>query len=76
MNNQRPKLYEVHEDDIEDFFRKIGILESVNAGTIFCCSCGKKINVENFGSIVKKNGEYEISCDENTCQSSFGKCAG
>lgn len=74
MTGKREIMYSVFEDDVSVFLNKIGILKKINAGEIFCHNCKKVITVENFGSILRLNSEYIVSCDEFDCSNKMNSC--
>ena len=66
-DNQKERIYAVHEREIEIFLEKIGVLEEIKEGNVRCAVCGRVITIENFGAIFYKNGERIVVCDNVEC---------
>jgi len=57
----------IYEKDLERLLNELGMLEKLNTGEISCIFCGKKINKDNFGGIIRLKGNLELFCDQIEC---------
>jgi len=61
------ELHAVHEGDLVEYLRSLGILEDVTEGNVTCSICGKKIGLDNIQCIYPEKEEIKISCNSFHC---------
>lgn len=64
----------VHRNDVQDFFKNIGLLERLTDGSLQCCSCADVITADNFRAVTKYNGKLLFSCSKEICFIDFISC--
>ncbi|MHA1285678.1 MAG: hypothetical protein ACTSQP_24520, partial [Promethearchaeota archaeon] len=58
----------VHEDDLIQLLKSLGIYEQIINGEYNCMFCEKVITLENLGAIFPdKTGKIYLICDEPSC---------
>jgi hypothetical protein len=57
----------IHEDNIEDFLQKIGLLESLKNGELHCASCDCTITKENIQCFFSYEGKIGFCCENFVC---------
>lgn len=61
------RLKAVYEDDLQEYLKSLGILESVKRGDILCRFCGNAISLESLEVIVPEDGEIKLVCSNKNC---------
>ncbi len=62
-----PVLRAIYDEEIKTFLQKLNLLQEIQNGERFCARCNKKITLENFGAVRKKNGEFFVYCNSPEC---------
>ena len=57
----------IHYDEIEGFIRKIGCIDDLKAGKLYCHSCNEVITFLNFRAAFKEKGRLFFMCRKETC---------
>lgn len=70
---KRFKIKAVHEDDLIEMLKSIGILEKVEKGEFLCVCCGEVINIDNLEVFFIKNGKKKFVCSKSICISNILK---
>lgn len=61
----------IHEAEVEDFFRSLGLLEFLENGKLSCDVCGKPLTRTSFLAVARRRGEFVFCCDRPTCAMTF-----
>jgi hypothetical protein len=67
MTNRQHIIHAVHDYDLEQFWKNLGILEAIQKGQAKCAICGSVINKDNFQCAYSIHGTIEICCDKLEC---------
>lgn len=67
MNAIELEVPAIYEEDLQRILDKLGILQGVVQGKVKCFICDKKINLSNFGGVVKIKGNLKVICDDPIC---------
>jgi len=67
VSNKQHTIHAVHDYDLEQFWKSLGILEAIEKGEAKCSICGSVINKENFQCAYSIHGQIEICCDKLEC---------
>jgi len=70
---KRFKIRAVHEDDLMEMLKSMGILEKVEKGEFVCVCCGETININNIEVFFLKHGEKKFVCSKSICISNISK---
>lgn len=57
----------VHDNDLENLLKSLGVYDDVVLGKFECLFCKKKITLDNIDSIVPHNNSVQFTCDEPEC---------
>lgn len=68
----RETIGAVHDDEVEQLFKGLGILEDIMLERLVCGECQRTISLQNFRAITKRDGAFILSCNREDC---FGKFA-
>ncbi len=63
----KEKINILHNTEVEQFFKKIGMLTELNNGEIRCEECGNIITLNNFRLVFKENNELKFLCNKELC---------
>ena len=58
----------VHDDDLEDLLRSLGVLDSVLARDHQCLFCNELIDLNNIFGILPINNEIVFCCNKPKCR--------
>jgi hypothetical protein len=61
------KLPAVHDDDLMEYLRGLGVLSSIERGELQCLICGIDISLENLIAVVPHGGAIRVICDRPSC---------
>jgi len=61
----------VHEAEVPEFFRSIGMLEQFETGKVFCDVCREKVTAVSFMAAARVRGRLIFSCDRPACYLEF-----
>ena len=68
MNNDEIQdLIAIHPEDVEAFFKDIGLLQEIKNQNILCCGCQEPITFQNLFAGIKQNNQYFFCCDKSDC---------
>lgn len=56
-------LNAVHDKDLNQLLKNLGIMEKINDGKLKCKFTGAIINFENLYSIFPESGDIKVVCD-------------
>lgn len=65
MKNNQMKM--VHDKDLENLLRSLGIYENVIENKCTCLFCGQTMTLDNIDSIVPHNNTVQFTCDKEEC---------
>lgn len=57
----------VHDSDLEQLLKKLGIFDDLIAGKLNCIVCGRLVDLDNLGTIFPRDNEICVSCDNSRC---------
>jgi hypothetical protein len=63
----KTKLKAVHDEDLENFIDRLGILKKFKSGEIKCKFCEAPITFENLHSLFPQSGAIKFVCDSSDC---------
>ena len=64
---RRQSLHAVHEMDLENFLKSLGILEAITQGRLRCAVCGDTISLETFQCAFPDRGQIKVACHRPEC---------
>jgi len=64
---KKHKIHAIHESDLDEFLKNIGLLDALENGKLTCDICGCKISRENFGCVYPTESEIKICCSKLEC---------
>lgn len=67
MEDKKENIDSVHEDDLEVFLKKIGLLEEFLDNKIKCKFCDDLVTKENVYSILPQSGSFHLVCNKPEC---------
>jgi hypothetical protein len=65
--SERHKITAVHERNLEEVLKGLGLLDSVKDGNVVCKFCGKRITLDNLNCIYPKDDDIIFCCDDLSC---------
>ena len=63
----KEKVNVVHDDDLESFLERLGVLKKFNNGELKCKFCRVSITFESLHSIFPQSGQVKLVCDKVEC---------
>jgi len=60
------RIKAIHDVDLVEALKKLGVYEGVRSGAYSCIICGRRIALDNLGAIVKLD-EVKFVCDDPAC---------
>jgi len=60
-------LHAVHDRDLPEFLKRLGLLDAIQQCRVNCASCGGPITLDNFGGAYPESGEIRVVCDRLEC---------
>ncbi len=57
----------IHDSDLENILKKLGLYEKLAHGELRCAICGRRLSLENLGGLYKENGEVKLVCNRIEC---------
>lgn len=57
----------VHDSDIENYLKTIGLFEEVQKGTMKCVFCGNKISLDNLSILFPEEKSLKVVCSKPKC---------
>lgn len=67
VNDNEKKINLVYDDDLDGFFKKIGVLDDFKNNRKKCKFCRNVVNFDNLHSIFKESGDIKFICDKPEC---------
>jgi hypothetical protein len=64
---KKERITAVHDDDLIDFLRSLGIYEKVINHECFCYYCKAEVTIENTQGVFTKEGEILFCCNGISC---------
>jgi len=64
---KREEIHAVHEENIDEFLRSIGLFEAIEKKELSCFCCNKKIGKDDFGCVFSYENKIRVCCDEIEC---------
>jgi len=67
MEMKKHKIHAIHESDLDEFLKNIGLFEALENERLMCDICGCKISRENFRCVYSIENEIKICCSKLEC---------
>jgi hypothetical protein len=71
MDRENKEINTVHERDLENLLKRLGVKEKFDAGEFMCKFCKEAITKENLYSILPESGGINFICDKPVCVVAF-----
>lgn len=71
MKREYRSINAVHENDLEGFLDKVGLLQDFQGGKLKCKFCKEPVDKENIYSIIKDSDSYKVVCSKASCVSAL-----
>lgn len=71
MDKENREINTVHERDLENLLKRLGVKEKFDAGEFVCKFCNEAITKENLYSILPESGGINFICDKPACVIAF-----
>jgi hypothetical protein len=66
-NKSKETLSAVHDDDLVNLLRSLGVLHEVESGKVKCKFCGIQVNLDNLQALIPDSGSVSYTCDKPSC---------
>lgn len=66
-NNKKHRVKAVHDNDLKQYLKSIGIYNKIISGEIKCKYCGATINIDNLEAIIPNNNKISVVCRNKKC---------
>jgi len=75
LRKKRYEMLALHEHDLEQLLKKLGLLEEFKQGKLTCCFCGNPItSMSDIGAVLSQDGKFLVSCGKYEClEKAFAK---
>lgn len=60
-------LHAVHDDELLDFLKSLGILADVQAGRTHCAFCNAPVTLRNLNAVFPQSGAVRVACAQPSC---------
>lgn len=67
MRQNRAIIKAVHDDNLEQFLRNLGIYENLITEKIKCKFCNEILTLDNLSSVFPDSGSIKLTCDQPGC---------
>jgi hypothetical protein len=57
----------IHEDNLEDFLQKLGLLEDLRSGQLHCSSCNRVVDMNSIQCVFTHEGKIGFCCENQLC---------
>ena len=64
---EKEEINTIHDDDLDDFLKKIGVFNDYQNNKLKCCFCGNILRDNNFYAILPKGKEITFCCNQKGC---------
>jgi hypothetical protein len=64
---EKHEIRAVHENNLEEMLKELGILDDMREGRIKCKFCGKKVTLENLGCLYPESDDISVCCNDSKC---------
>ena len=64
---EKVDLTAVWDEDLHDLLESLGILEDLTSRKTYCAICGRKVDVDNLGTIIPTTKAVQLTCDDVNC---------
>jgi len=64
---EKKRIRAVHEQDLEELVKNLGLEDRIRAGDISCAICKNKIDLDNLGAIVPSGKTILLICEKDDC---------
>ncbi len=71
MGREKEQLNTVHERDLENLLKRLGVDEDFNDDTFRCKFCKGFVNKKNIHSVLPESGTVSFICDKHDCISAL-----
>lgn len=71
--NDAEVIKAIHDDQLENFLRNIGLLDDVISGKCKCKFCGETVTLENIYTVFPESGQVKFSCSKVKCMVNLSK---
>jgi len=61
----------IHDDEVANFFRSIGLLKELEEGKLHCAICGDPLTTASFRAATRVHSQPIFSCDRPSCYMTF-----
>jgi len=70
---EKSNIKAIHDEDLEDYLKKLGQLKKIKRGKVKCYFCGEQITLKNLHSIFPLSGDIKFVCDKKECIKKLSK---
>jgi hypothetical protein len=60
-------LRAVHDDDLEQVLKALGLFEDVKAGRTRCALCREPVTLDTLHAVYPDSGELKVACEKAEC---------
>jgi hypothetical protein len=71
MTTLKDEMQAVHDDDLIDFLKSLGVYEDILAGKEKCFFCSTVISLDNIQCVFPYDNEIKFCCINDDCCSKF-----
>lgn len=70
---EKETLKTLHEQDLERYLEKLGVLSSVNDGSAKCKFCGDTLRLDSIHALFPESGQVKFVCNKPACIKSLNE---
>jgi hypothetical protein len=64
---RKKELHAIHDNDVEEYLRHLGLLAKITDRKIKCSRCGEVVDLDNFGGLYSEENEIKVVCEKLEC---------
>ena len=64
---EKKEINTIHDDELNNFFKKIGALDNYKNNKLKCCFCSDILGDNNFYAILPEKEEMKFCCNQKKC---------
>jgi hypothetical protein len=61
------RLRAVHDDDLEQVLKALGLFEDVKTGRTRCAVCRESVDLDNLHAVFSDSGDVKVTCNKPDC---------